>query len=43
MGVKTSFSLSESSVMHLNIVVPFDTQNDVTCDHVLLNIFFLNL
>ena len=27
MGVKTSFSLSESSVMHLNIVVQFDTQN----------------
>ena len=27
MGVKTSFSLSESSVMYLNIVVQFDTQN----------------
>ena len=27
MGVKTSFSLNESSVMHLNIVVLFDTQN----------------
>ena len=27
MGFKTSFSLSESSVMHLNIVVQFDTQS----------------